>query len=417
MRVLAGVLLGSSVALAALTLLRLRARREQSWHSSLPVFKLKNANGMEVHVSVFGAAILKIMVPDKKGSRADVVLGYNTVEEYETATPCTYFGVIVGRVANRIANARFTLNGVEYPLLANDGTNTLHGGLKGLHKRVWEGRLVRGEDFEAVQLHYTSPEGEEGFSGTLHVSVTYRLDLYDNRLTTSIVATTDEATPVNIAQHSYFNLGGHTTGGSSSGSGSGGGMSILGHRLRLHGADHFTPVSPALVPSGEVAPVAGTPFDFTAAAAAAPEAAGAEGGGVALLPAHTIGSRIEQVPGAAPGGYDHNYVLFGMGPQARVLTKNGMASEKPKLAATLVDPVSGRAMDLLTTAPGVQFYSGNFLDGSVTGKYGVKYGKHAGLCLETQGFPNAVNEPNFPTVVLQPQDTYHHDIVYRFYNV
>ncbi|GIL50020.1 hypothetical protein Vafri_6358 [Volvox africanus] len=393
MKVLAGVLLGSSMALAALTFLRLRSKRDQSWHSGLPVFKLKNTNGMEVHISVFGAAILKVLVPDKTGSRADVVLGYGTVEAYERASPCTYFGVVVGRVANRIANARFTLDGTEYALLANDGPNSLHGGLKGLHKRVWEGRLIHGKDFEAVQLHYTSPEGEEGFPGTLHVYVTYRLSRDANELTTSIVATTDEATPVNIAQHSYFNLGGHSSG------------SILGHKLRLHGADHYTPVSTALVPTGEIAPVAGTPFDFTAAE---PETS---------LPVHSIGSRIEQVPGAAPGGYDHNFVLFGMGPQARILTKNGMASEKPKLAATLVDPVSGRAMDLFTTAPGVQFYSGNFLDGTSVGKGGVKYGKHAGLCLETQGFPNAINEPAFPSVVLQPQETYHHEIVYRFYNV
>ncbi|GFR42234.1 hypothetical protein Agub_g3128 [Astrephomene gubernaculifera] len=393
MRLVVGLLLGSSVALAALSYIKIRPRRSTSWHAGLPVFKLKNANGMEVHVSVFGAAILKMLVPDKKGHSADVVLGYGTVEEYETANPCTYFGVIVGRVANRIAQARFRLGGTEYRLLANNGENALHGGLKGLHKRLWEGRLLRGQDFEAVQLHYTSPEGEEGYPGTLHVSVTYRLARDSNELTTTITATTDEATPVNLAQHSYFNLAGHASG------------SILSHRLRLHGADHYTPVSPALIPTGEVAPVAGTPFDFTAAQAG--------GGG---LPAHSIGSRIEQVPGAAPGGYDHNYVLFGMGPQARFIVKNGMASDKPKLAATLVDPGSGRAMDLLTTAPGVQFYSGNFLDGTVVGKGGVRYGKHAGLCLETQGFPDAINQPNFPSIVLQPQDTYRHEIVYRFYN-
>ncbi|KAG2430642.1 hypothetical protein HYH02_013640 [Chlamydomonas schloesseri] len=388
MRVLAGVLLGSSVllGLAALKVRSLRSQGAASWHSSLPVFKLKNANGMEVHVSTFGAAILKVVVPDKAGKKADVVLGYGSVEEYETANPVTYFGVVVGRVANRIANARFSLEGVDYRLLANNGPNALHGGLKGLHKRRWEGRKVADDDGnESVQLHYTSPEGEEGYPGTLHVHVTYTLLKSTNELRTSIVATTDEATPVNIAQHSYFNLGGHASG------------TILGHTLRLVGADHYTPVSDKLIPTGEIAPVAGTPFDFTSP--------------------QTIGSRIDKVPGAAPGGYDHNFVLFGMGPQAKFIAKNGMASDKPKLAATLVDPASGRAMDVLTTAPGVQFYSGNFLDGSSVGKGGVRYGKHAGLCLETQGFPNAINEPKFPSIVLQPQDTYHHEIVYRFYNV
>ncbi|KAG2438515.1 hypothetical protein HXX76_005066 [Chlamydomonas incerta] len=341
---------------------------------------------MEVQVSTFGAAILKVVVPDKAGRKADVVLGYGTVDEYETASPVTYFGVVVGRVANRIANARFSLGGVEYRLLANNGPNALHGGLKGLHKRRWEGRKVHDADGnESVQLHYTSPEGEEGYPGTLHVHVTYTLLRHANELHTSIVATTDEATPVNIAQHSYFNLAGHASG------------TILGHKLRLVGADHYTPVGATLIPTGEIAPVAGTPFDFTSP--------------------QTIGSRIDKVPGAAPGGYDHNFVLFGMGPQAKFITKHGMASDKPKLAATLVDPASGRAMDVLTTAPGVQFYSGNFLDGTSVGKGGVRYGKHAGLCLETQGFPNAINEPKFPGIVLEPQDTYHHEIVYRFYNV
>lgn len=400
------VLLGSAVAASLLTLLKLRSRREANWHDGLPVYKLKNSLGMEVHVSVLGAAILKLIVPDKKGTKADVVLGYQTVEEYETTEPCTYFGVVVGRVANRIANARFSLGGTEYRLLANNGPNALHGGLKGLHKRVWDGVRSSTAEHEVVQLHYTSPEGEEGYPGTLHVSVTYSLSKTSNELTTTITATTDEATPVNIAQHSYFNLGGHASG------------TILDHRLRLVGADHYTPVSPSLIPTGEVLPVKGTPFDFTDGAPATLEGSSAQGQGQqVVLPVHTVGSRIKEVPGAAPGGYDHNYVLFGMGAQARFIAKNGMASDKPKLAATLLDPRSGRAMDLLTTAPGVQFYSGNFLDGGHVGKGGVRYVQHAGLCLETQGFPNAINEPRFPSVVLQPQDTYRHEIVYRFYNV
>lgn len=376
-------LLGTSAAVAAgvLAYLKLRHRKVPSWHDSLPLFKLRNALGMEVHVSVFGAAITKLLVPDAQGRKADVVLGYDTVQDYDVAEPCTYFGVVVGRVANRIAHAQFKLNEIDYKLLANNGANALHGGAKGLHKRVWDGRLISSDEYEAVQLQYTSPEGEEGYPGTLHVTVTYQLSRTANTLTTIITATADEATPVNIAQHSYFNLAGHASG------------SALGHRLRING-DHITPVSEALIPTGEYLPVAGTPFDFTTP--------------------HTIGERIAEVPGAAPGGYDHNYVLFGMGAQAAFIAKDGMASTKPKLAATLVDPVSRRAMDVLTTAPGLQFYSGNFLDGNC-GKGGARYLKHAGLCLETQGFPNAINEPRFPSIVVQPQDMYRHEIVYRFY--
>lgn len=196
-------------------------------------------------------------------------------------------------------------------------------------------------------------------------------------------AVPEAPTPINLAQHSYFNLGGHDRG------------TILTHLLTLHGGDHYTPVDDVQIPTGEIASVRGTPFDFTTP--------------------RRIGERIQDVPGAAPGGYDHNFVLFGLGPEAREKVQAGMASKTPQLAATLVDPASGRGMEVLTTAPGVQFYSGNFLDGTVTGKAGAAYGKHAGLCLETQGFPDAVNQPGFPSIVLRPPQEYRHVLVYRFF--
>lgn len=355
------------------------SRRPPSWYEALPVFRLKNKKGMEVHITPIGAAITQLIVPDKHGKKSDVVLGYDDVETYVKGDPCTYFGVVVGRCANRIANGKFTINGEDAKLLVNNGPNALHGGALGLHKRRWDAREMVTETHVGVELRYDSPHGEEGYPGNLHVTVTYQLSKESNELSCYITATTDEATPVNIAQHSYFNLGGHASG------------NVLGHIVRLPGGDHYTPVNKDGIPTGKIVPVKGTPFDFT--------------------DEHTIGERIEQVP----GGYDHNYVLFNMGPQASTLTKQGRASDKPKLAATVTDPASGRSMDVLTTAPGIQFYTGNFLDGSIEGKAGVGHPKHAGLCLETQGFPNAVNEPGFPSVVLQPEDTYVHEVVYKFY--
>lgn len=350
------------------------------YFDDLPIFKLKNNTGMEVHITPIGAAITKMIVPHK-GKKADVVLGYDSAEQYARGDPCTYFGVCVGRVANRIAEGKFKLGDNEYSLLVNNGPNSLHGGALGLHKRVWDAREVSGETSTGVELTYTSPPGEEGYPGELHVSVSYILSKAKNELLVVIRANADERTPVNIAQHSYFNLGGHAAG------------TILDHVLTLPKADHYTPVDAVQIPTGQILPVTSTPFDFTEP--------------------HAIGERIGEVE----GGYDHNYVLFGMGPQARFIVKNGMASEKPKLAATLKDPKSGRTMDVLTTAPGVQFYSGNFLSSGVQGaKGGAQYQKHSGLCLETQGFPNAINTPAFPSVILEPDSTYRHEIVYRFSN-
>mmetsp|Transcript_26051 Transcript_26051/g.56870 ORF Transcript_26051/g.56870 Transcript_26051/m.56870 type:complete len:407 (-) Transcript_26051:662-1882(-) len=357
------------------------SRKPASWYEQLPLFPLKNSKGMEVVISPIGAAIVKMIVPDKKGKKADVVLGYDNVETYVKGEPVTYFGVVVGRCANRIANAKFKIGDQQYELLANNGPNALHGGRLGLHKRRFDSRPVSGDSFTGVELTYDSPPGEEGYPGNLRIVVTYHLAKDKNELTTTITATTDEATPVNIAQHTYFNLAGHASG------------NILNHSLKIYG-DHYTPVNDQMIPTGQIAPVKGTPLDFTEP--------------------HTIGERIDKVPAAPPGGYDHNYVLFNMGTQAKFITKNGVASEKPKLAASVTEPSSGRSLDIFTTAPGVQFYSGNFLDGSAVGKGGVKYQKHAGFCLETQGFPNAVNEAAFPSVVLQPQDQYFHQLIYKF---
>ncbi|KAG1655182.1 hypothetical protein FOA52_004201 [Chlamydomonas sp. UWO 241] len=365
---------GAGGVMRALT--RLITRRPRSFYDELPLVKLSNKRGMEVHVSALGAAITKMVVPDKCGRGADVVLGYKDLETYATGEPVTYFGVVVGRCANRIANGKMTFNGTKHQLTCNNGPNHLHGGDMGLHKRVFDVSLIKGDDYDGATLTYMSPDGEEGYPGNLFISVTYKLRTSLNELECSITATTDAATPVNIAQHSYFNLAGHASG------------DILCHELTIHG-DHYTPVTASLIPTGAIVPVAGTPFDFTKP--------------------HAIGGRIEEA-----GGYDHNYVLFGMGPQARfVVQSNGQASTKPKLAAVLKDPKSGRVMQVSTTAPGMQFYSGNFLDG-VAGKGGACYAKHGGLCLETQAFPDSVNQPDFPGVLLQPGEVYRHHIAYKF---
>mmetsp|Transcript_17774 Transcript_17774/g.53277 ORF Transcript_17774/g.53277 Transcript_17774/m.53277 type:complete len:421 (-) Transcript_17774:346-1608(-) len=357
---------------------RMVTRRPASFYEALPLVKLINPAGMQVHISAMGAVITKMIVPDKSGRKADVVLGYEDVESYSTAQPVTYFGAIVGRCANRIAGGKFTIDGETFNLLKNDGDNALHGGSMGLHKRVFEVRETSTDDYDGVELSYNSPDGEEGYPGNLYITVAYRLSRTSNQLSTEIRASTDAATPVNIVQHSYFNLAGHSAG------------DILGHTLRVVGGDHYTPVSASLAPTGEILPVAGTPFDFTST--------------------HRIGERIAKTP----GGYDHNFVLFGLGPQTRYAVRpNGSVSDSPRLAAELHDPSSGRTMQVLTTAPGMQFYSGNFLDG-VAGKNRAVYQKHAGLCLETQAFPDSVNQPTFPNVVIKPGEPYRHEVVYRF---
>ncbi|PSC74817.1 Galactose mutarotase [Micractinium conductrix] len=291
-----------------------------------------------------------------------------------------YFGALVGRVANRIAGAQFSLDGKTYKLAANNGPNCLHGGKVGFDKVLWEAQRANSSGGQAVRLTYTSKDGEESFPGTASVCVTYTLT-DANELLTEMRGTTDAATPINLAQHSYFNLGGHASG------------TVLDHELTIHG-DHYTPVDDVAIPTGDITPVSGTPFDFTSP--------------------HRVGERIQDVPGPAPFGYDHNYVLFGLGPDAKSKCgPSGMASDMPQLAATLYHPPSGRGMNVSTTAPGMQFYSGNFLDGTLSGKGGAVYKQHAGLCLETQGFPNAINQDSFPNVVLRPGEEYRHLVVYH----
>lgn len=293
------------------------------------------------------------------------------IDEVQDGTS-PYFGALVGRVANRIARGTFTLDGERYTLPINNGPNSLHGGLIGFDKVLWEARKVMDTNGPSVQFTYHSHDGEQGYPGDLDVSVTYTLSS-DNELWTEMQAKpVNKATPVNLAQHSYFNLGGHNSG------------NVLQHRVRLWSTS-YTPVDETQIPTGEVVPVRGTPFDFTEEA--------------------SIGSRINEVP----GGYDHNFDL-----------RNGLAGPAAveegglRIAAKAWDPVSKRAMEVFTTAPGVQFYTGNFLDG-VVGKGGALYNAHAGLCFETQGFPNAVNEPRFPSVIVRPGETFRHVMVHKFY--
>eukprot|EP00882_Tetradesmus_deserticola_P027102 GHRQ01029959.1.p1 GENE.GHRQ01029959.1~~GHRQ01029959.1.p1 ORF type:complete len:344 (+),score=115.79 GHRQ01029959.1:725-1756(+) len=297
----------------------------------------------------------------------------------QTIPGTPYFRAIVGRCANRIAKGRFSIAGQQYTLKANNGPNALHGGPDGFHRRVWQASPVeQTADGSAVALSYTSVDGEEGYPGTLQASVRYELLSHSAELRVTISATTDKPTPVNIVGHSYFNLAGHGSG------------NILGHIVKL-AADHYTPVDDTNIPTGAILPVASTPFDFTTP--------------------HPVGERIAQLP----NGYDHNLVLFGMGPQARFITRNQAVSSTPRLAATVTEPSSGLTLQVLTTAPGLQFYTGGYLGGGNTpdAKDGAHYPRFAGLCLETQNFPDAINQPTFPSVVLQPGGTYKHQIVYR----
>ncbi len=328
------------------------------------LYTLVNATGMKAKVITYGATLTELWVPDRNGKLGDVVLGFESIDGYLGKEP--YFGATVGRVGNRIAKGRFTLDGKSYRLATNDGPNHLHGGLKGFDKVVWEAQIVPSADGPSVSFSYLSPDGEEGYPGNCRATVVYTLtNSGDLRLDYTVK--TDHATPVNVTNHSYFNLGGAENGG------------ILGEELTLF-ADRYTPVDSTLIPTGTISPVAGTPMDFRSAA--------------------VIGSRIKEV-GGNPIGYDHNYVINGGG---------------GKLApvAEVYDPTSGRALEVLSTEPGVQFYSGNFLDGTITGKRGVVYRQYAALALETQHFPDSVNHSNFPSYVLQAGATYRSTTVYRF---
>jgi galactose mutarotase-like enzyme len=338
--------------------------------SSVELFTLSNAHGIEVRVMTYGGIITVIRTPDRAGRLDDIVLGYDSLAGYLKDSP--YFGAIVGRYANRIAQGRFTLDGTTYRLAQNNGPNSLHGGVRGFDKVVWSGEPFQGDSGVGVTLRYTSKDGEEGFPGTLAARVTYTLTPSD-ALVVEYEATSDKATPVNLSQHSYWNLHGAAGG------------TVLDHVLTLN-AKEYTPVDSTLIPTGELALVAGTPFDFRAAT--------------------PIGGRItqENTQLRFGGGYDHNWVLDrGAG---------GAAGLVP--AARLLDPGSGRTLEISTTEPGVQFYSGNFLDGTITGKGGQVYPHRSGLCLETQHFPDSPNHRNFPSTILRPGKTYRSRTVFAF---
>jgi aldose 1-epimerase len=325
------------------------------------LYTLTNAKGMKAQIMTYGATLTGLWVPDRDGKLADVVLGFDDLQGYLKGHP--FFGSTVGRVANRIAKGKFTLDGREYKLFVNNGPNTLHGGKKGFDKVIWTAAPVKGN---AVKFTYKSSDGEEGYPGNLTASVTYTLT-DDNELRLDYEATADKATPVNLTNHSYFNLAGQGSG------------TILGHELTLE-ADKYTPPDDTLIPTGEIKAVKGTPLDFTTP--------------------HTIGERIDQLKDKT-GGYDHNFVLNGGG-------------KKLAPAARVREPKSGRVMEVLTTEPGVQLYTGNFLDGKLQGKGGAAYPKHGALCLETQHFPDSVNHANFPSTILRPGATFRSTTVYKF---
>lgn len=327
--------------------------------SPVQLFTLENANGMEVSVTNYGGIVTSIKVPDKNGNIENVVLGFDDLEQYKSGHP--FFGAIAGRYANRIAKGRFELNGEVYELATNDGENHLHGGVEGFDKKRWSAEV--NEEENSVTLSYLSPDGEEGYPGNLDVEVTYTLT-DDNELQIDYHATTDQSTVVNLTNHSYFNLSGDPSEG------------ILDHLLTIN-ADRYTPVDEGLIPTGELHPVEGTAFDFTQ-----PE---------------TVGARIDSIP----PGYDHNYVL------------NNPDSGLRKIA-TVEHQQSGRIMEVYTDQPGVQLYTGNFLDGSLRDRQGNPIEQYAALCLETQTFPDSPNQPDFPSPVLNPGDTYETTTIYQF---
>lgn len=333
----------------------------------MELFTLKNPAGMEVRVTNYGGIVTSLKVPDREGKFDDVVLGYDSLAGYLKSTP--YFGAIVGRYANRIGKAQFALDGKTYQLAANDGPNTLHGGIKGFDKAVWQADTFERPGESGLVLTLVSPDGEEGFPGAVALKVTYTLT-DKNELAFDYHATTGKPTIINLTHHGYFNLGGAGAG------------DILGHELTIN-ADRFTPVDATLIPTGVLASVAGTPFDFRSKTA--------------------IGARIDANDPQIKlgGGYDHNYVL------------NRQGSELV-LAARVEEPQTGRLMEVSTTEPGMQLYTGNFLDGSITGKSGHAYRRRNGLCLETQHFPDSPNKPAFPSTTLRPGEEFNSRTVYRF---
>lgn len=333
------------------------------------MYTLKNNSGIQIKITSYGGIITSIIVPDRDGKMADIVLGYKNAGDYKNAIEQLYFGAIIGRYGNRIANGHFSLDGKTYSVAKNNGENHLHGGTTGFDKVDWDARFV--ETDNAIELIYLSEDGEEGYPGNLRLKVTYRLT-HEDELVVDYYAVTDKATPVNLTQHSYFNLKGEGNG------------SILDHELMLN-SGKFTPVNGELIPTGNISSVEGTPFDFTSA--------------------KTIGLDINQNDEQLSygGGYDHNWILDKTG------SKDGMS-----LVARVYEPDSGRCLEVHTTEPGVQLYSGNFLNGRLKGKSGKTYQKHGGFCLETQHYPDSPNRSNFPSTILRPGEEYLSTTVFKF---
>ena len=334
---------------------------------AVEIYTLENGRGLRARVMTYGAIIVSLEVPDRDGHPANVTLNRETLADYEEKT--YGFGSLIGRYANRIAKGKFSLDGKEYTLALNGGENHIHGGVKGFDKRVWKAEPFQGADIAGVKLTYVSADGEEGYPGTLHCTVAYSLNR-QNEWKMDYTATTDKPTVVNLCNHAYWNLAGAQSG------------TALDHLLTVN-ADQYLPADATLIPTGEIASVAGTPLDFRSP--------------------HVIGERIGQIRERQfRGGYDHCLVVKRSKPGELVS------------CARLVDPRSGRTMEVLTTAPGVQIYSANFPDGAITGPKGYAYPSHAGFCLETQAFPDSPNKPQFPSAVLRPGGTYRATTIHRF---
>ena len=333
--------------------------------TAVEIYTLRNSKGAEARISSYGGLLISLKVPDRNGKLGDVTLGYDKLSDYIKDTP--YFGALVGRYGNRIARGKFSLNGQQYTLATNNYPNALHGGLKGFDKVVWTVSILPSVEGPALKLQYLSKDGEEGYPGNLSVTAVYTLT-EDNAIKLQYTATTDKDTVVNLTHHSYFNLAGKGD--------------ILGHEVTIP-ASKFTPVDSTLIPTGELRPVEGTPFDFRKAT--------------------TIGARIQQADEQLKfgGGYDHNWV------EDKPLGQFG-------LMARVYEPTSGRVMEVYSDEPGLQFYSGNFLNGSNKGKGGRVYEYRSGFCMEPQHYPDSPNQPNFPSVVLKPGQTFHNTIVYKF---
>lgn len=349
---------------------------QQNWDKlpdgrSVNMYTLQVPSGMTAKIIDWGATLVSLEVPDRNGKLEDVTLGFDKAEPYTGASP--YMGATVGRYANRIALGKFTLDGQEYTLKVNNPPNSLHGGIAGFDKQMWTTSGPKGETIEggggsaSITFTYTSKDGEEGFPGNVTCSITYTLT-DKNELRMEYTATTDKATPINLTNHAYWNLAGATSG-----------LKIVNHVLQIN-AEKYTPTDDTFIPTGELAPVEGTPVDFREP--------------------HAIGERIAEIPGT-PGGYDHNFAIDG-------------AIGTLREAAIVKDPGSGRVMKVLTTEPGLQFYTGNFLDGTLTGKDGTVYQKNTAFCLEAQKYPDSPNKPNFPTSIVRPGETYKQTTVHQF---